>query len=58
MYVDNWFLQAGVVAHGMEKIDFLFGISKKNSMVGFFLGFAAGALEFILIRKFVLNAII
>ncbi|MBC8770508.1 sodium:proton antiporter NhaD [Arenibacter sp. BSSL-BM3] len=45
---------AGVVAMGMEKIDFFWYLKKIAWLA--FLGFAAGALGFILIRNLVLNA--
>ena len=45
---------AGVVAMGMEKIDFFWYLKKIAWLA--FLGFAAGAIGFILIRNLVLNA--
>ncbi|MCM4152077.1 sodium:proton antiporter [Arenibacter sp. N53] len=45
---------AGVVAMGMEKIDFFWYLKKIAWLA--FLGFAAGAIVFILIRNLVLNA--
>jgi len=45
---------AGVVAMGMEKIDFFWYLKKISWLA--FVGFAAGSLTFILLRDFVLNA--
>ncbi|MEZ4969691.1 MAG: sodium:proton antiporter NhaD [Flavobacteriaceae bacterium] len=45
---------AGVVAMGMEKIDFFWYLKKIAWLA--FIGFAAGAIGFILIRNLVLNA--
>jgi Na+/H+ antiporter NhaD/arsenite permease-like protein len=45
---------AGVVAMGMEKIDFFWYLKKVAWLA--FIGFAAGAIGFILIRNLVLNA--
>jgi Na+/H+ antiporter NhaD/arsenite permease-like protein len=45
---------AGVVAMGMEKIDFFWYLKKITWLA--FIGFIAGAATFVLIRDFVLNA--
>ena len=45
---------AGVVAMGMEKIDFFWYLKKISWLA--FIGFAAGSVAFILLRDFVLNA--
>jgi Na+/H+ antiporter NhaD/arsenite permease-like protein len=44
---------AGVVAMGMEKIDFFWYLKKISWLA--FIGFAAGSAAFILLRDFVLN---